>query len=176
MPTITISSEHDEMLESLAELMGLRWPTRESVIAKVIEEKYGQVAHSNEPAEARLKASADELKFSRVDTIWIDDNLITVKNWNGLMKEMHVLALEHFGELDTLKATTSANIREGSFSKDGYRDTGGGFSIQHVDAVNAWKISVALSQKMNLRIKVEFHWLDKPGALHPGQQGTIEVG
>jgi hypothetical protein len=95
-------------------------------------------------------------------------------NWNGLVRRIHAVAIDELGSLAQVRRVTRANIREGRYEEDGYayvRD--GDFSVQGLDSNLAWESSLRLAREIRIPLRVEFVWLNKDGAAHPGHRGIL---
>ena len=49
-----------------------------------------------------------------------------------------------------------------------------GFSVQGVDAQDAWRIVFGLAKKLSVGTKVTFEWREREGAAFPGRTGVLK--
>ena len=67
------------------------------------------------------------------------------------------------------------SVVEGKKTDEGYNPLSGlGISVRGVSANDAWKISLNIAEKLlNLPIRVQFSWADRPQAAYPGREGIL---
>jgi len=95
-------------------------------------------------------------------------------NWNELVRMAHIIALNKIGEIDQLKDLTLARIVAGYKDDEGYSYIAdSGFSIQGVDANDAWRILFDLARKLDVALCADFKWREKEGAAFPGKKARL---
>ena len=182
MPTVMLSDA------SLAEAKTIAEPlvdTLESLIARLIHEEAARRGTSRN-GNARPVATGDEglrlnpishenLAHTRVLSATIDGREIYRPKWNGLMDDVHVLALKRLGSFDALTRASGARLRQGRFEEEGFKYLpDADVSIQGVDANLAWDNALRVARAIGIPIKVIFEWRQKDGAVHPGERGVLE--
>jgi hypothetical protein len=184
MPTITVNLS-DATFAKAQRLAEPLVDTFETLFTKLIEEGFerkralpngnGQVAAVKEENHLRLDPDVHEnLVHTRVISATVDGREYR-PDWNGLMRDLHVLARKRLDSWDIFRQISRANMRQGRFEKDGYKYLpDGDFSIQGVDANLAWKHSLSVAQALKISIKVKLEWRDKDGAAHPGKTAVLE--
>jgi len=96
-------------------------------------------------------------------------------NWNDLVEVAHRHASGRFKTYDALRAATKSNIVRGERTDSGFRFVPDlDVSIQGIDADIAWRNALHLAQQLNVSIRVEFEWRNKPGAAKPGKRGLLD--
>jgi len=147
----------------------------EEVVRRGKESSSG-VGNATQDDVRRLNpVSHENLAHTRLISAVIGGREMYRPKWNGLMNELHVLALKHLGSFDALKQASGARLRQGRFEEEGYKYLpAADLSIQGVDANLAWDHSLKLARAIAISIKVEFEWRDKEGAVHPGRRGVLE--
>lgn len=100
---------------------------------------------------------------------------LAASNWNNLLDEAHAKAYEILGrDFDSLQRVSEARLRKGEETKQGFRQIKGlGFSIQGVDANDAWAFSLRLAKKCGFNLQAEFRWQHKDAAAFPGKNGQM---
>jgi len=99
--------------------------------------------------------------------------------WNNLVHVAHAEAFLRLKSFDALKAATSSNMINGRSSSE---DTKKGYryvpeidaSIQNVDAAHALSNTLRLAKHLRAELTIDFEWMDKADAVHPGLQGKLE--
>lgn len=102
----------------------------------------------------------------------------TATGWNKLVHEAHVEAILRLGSLDALRGATKSNFIIGRASseetKKGYRHVPEiDISIQNVDAAHAWSNALRLARHLGVEVSVDFEWMQKSDAAHPGRKGIL---
>jgi hypothetical protein len=102
----------------------------------------------------------------------------TASGWNRLVHEAHIEAMSQLGSLDALRRATKSNLITGRASsedtKKGYRHVPEiDISIQNVDAAHAWSNTLRLARQLRVEVKVDFEWMQKSDAAHPGKKGRL---
>ena len=103
----------------------------------------------------------------------------TASGWNKLVHFAHIEGMSRLGSTDALRAATKSNFISGRPSsedvKKGYRHIPEiDISIQNVDAEHAWSNTLRLARHLNVGVRVDFEWMQKTDAAHPGEQGCLE--
>jgi hypothetical protein len=116
-----------------------------------------------------------DLSHTSVKSVRIGDEPLAKAHWNGLLRQVHLLALEQLGSFAALQAATNSKVREGSYEDDGFHYVvEGDFSIQGQDSNLCWANSLKLARTIPIALAVEFTWQQREGAAHPGEAGTLE--
>ncbi len=120
--------------------------------------------------------SPPDLRHARVLAARIGNT--TASGWNKLVHAAHAEAFRRLGSLDALRAVTTSNLKRGRANSDdtirGYRYLpDADVSIQNVDAQHAWSNALRLAKHLNVELTVDFEWMDKPDAAHPGMKGRL---
>jgi hypothetical protein len=96
-------------------------------------------------------------------------------NWNDLIDVAHRHAAKQYPTYEALRAQTKSNIVRGVKTDTGFHHLPDiDVSIQGIDADSAWRNTLHLARRLNVPIRVEFAWRDKPSAAHPGKHGSLE--
>jgi hypothetical protein len=180
MPTIDISSETLELLKRLA--VPFVDTTPESVIARLATDAL-EAEEAPRVGSGRVRPPdlvevdphfAGNLAFTRVRRARFGAQEVEPPKWNQLLRVAHLQARKVLGSVQALADATSARVRAGAYSGEGFRPVpGGDFSLQGLDSNLAWASSLRLAKKLNRPIEVEFEWLDKEAAAHPGKRGHL---
>lgn len=137
--------------------------------APVSEARSAPVIHRFGPG------SAPDFTHTRVLAAYFAGQETTRPKWNELVRLAHEVALARNLSVDQLKKLTTANICEGAKSDEGFKPAHNfRYSIQGVDANDAWRISYDLARKLKCNVRVEFEWRAKDDAEFPGERGLIE--
>jgi hypothetical protein len=182
MPTIVLSDEYDAKLKTLAEPFV---DTRESILQRLINEAVAQAgttpnlnghAHAAVNNVRHLNPDApDDLTHTRVRSATIDGQELNRPKWKTVMDHFHVIGLQILGSFEALKQASGANLRKGRFEKDGYKYLPqADLSIQGVAAKLAWSHSLRLARAINVPVRLEIEWHDKPEAAHAGEIAFLE--
>jgi hypothetical protein len=102
----------------------------------------------------------------------------TSSGWNKLVQEAHIEAMSRLGSLDALRRVTKSNLIVGLASseetKKGYHPVPEiHISIQNVDAAHAWSNTLRLARHLGVEVRVDFEWMQKSDASHPGRKGRL---
>jgi hypothetical protein len=183
MPTITLSDGYDAKLKALVTEPFV--DTRESLIQALIDEALARRGITvNAKGQARVAGdnlprlnpdSPDNLAFTRVRSATVNGKEINRPKWNGVMDQLHVLALRRLGSFDALKRATRARLRQGRFEDEGYKYLPeADISIQGVDSNLAWAHSLRLARALRVPLRLTVEWRDTPSAAHPGESAVLE--
>jgi hypothetical protein len=103
-----------------------------------------------------------------------DFNGTPFSNWNDMLRIAHIRAFEETGDFEALRKLTRAQIRPGSYSKEGYKPISDiGISLQGVDADHAWEYGLRLAVHLKVSVKAEIEWRHNDKAAHPGERGIM---
>ncbi|MGA2858624.1 MAG: hypothetical protein ABSE40_17280 [Candidatus Sulfotelmatobacter sp.] len=102
----------------------------------------------------------------------------TASGWNKLVHEAHIEAMSRLGSLDALRTVTKSNFITGRASSEetrkGYRHVPEiDLSVQNVDAAHAWSNTLRLARHLRVDVSVDFEWMQKGDAAHPGKKGRL---
>jgi hypothetical protein len=113
-----------------------------------------------------------ELRHTRVVTASFAGQ--KAAGWNELVHVAHMQAIARLGSFEALRKATRSNIALGRQSGRGFRHVAEiDISVQNVDAEHAWANVLRLARQLNLEVQVDFEWLDKKEARHPGASGHL---
>lgn len=94
--------------------------------------------------------------------------------WADLVRISLERGFTQLGGFDELRRATDARIVNGIKTDEGYSPLGDlGFSVQGVDAQEAWRIAYGLAKRLLLDIEVVFEWREKEEAAFPGAVGRM---
>jgi hypothetical protein len=180
MPQIEITTETFEKLKRLAEPLV---DTTETVIARLADEAIAKGAASGSGFRSGGNYNGldldplnpGSLSFTRVRRITLDGADMDRPKWNKLLRVIHLLARARLGSFAKLEDLSSARLREGRWEEDGFSYLPkGDFSIQGLDSNMAWDVSIRLARQLDIPVEVEFEWLTKERAAHPGERGRLK--
>ncbi|MEX2217404.1 MAG: hypothetical protein WD749_01480 [Phycisphaerales bacterium] len=177
MITVTLPESLDAKLRTLAR----PFETREALIDRIADAELararGSAAASHaEPSPTRVldAESPPSLTHAKLLSAMVGGHAVQRPDWNRVLYHLHVVARKRLGSLAAVKRASSANLRDGKHSTDGYHYLPeGGFSVQGVDANKAWAHALRLAQALGLSLEATFRWREVEGAAHPGQKGTL---
>ena len=177
MPNIEISEATFARLQNYAEPLV---DTVDSLISRLCDTfDAHQASHRHYetlPQEMiRLDIGTDELTHTRLLRAHRNQQPLDQRDWNSLMREMHLLARQSLGSFEALQKVSHANLRRGRYEQDGYRYIEAyDFSIQGCDANRACETSFRLAEAMSVPLRVDFIWRQNEDAAYPGSLGFIE--
>lgn len=148
-------------------------------------ESWGQGKREAAPkqeGEARFKSQAFEpknppdLRHTRIISAGFAGR--NADGWNRLVHVAHIEAMRRLGSVDALRRMSKSNMIIGrptsEDEKKGYRYIAEiNVSIQNVDAGHAWSNALRLAEALNVEVEVDFEWMQKNEAAHPGQMGQL---
>lgn len=177
MPTVELSEATFKRLQAYAKPLV---DTTSSVIDHLLD----HYEHGNQqlPSKA-VNGDAGMLRFDPADLPSLthtklrravfDGQELPRPNWNQLARIAIETGLERLGGFEPLSRVTDARIVKGMKSDEGYSPLGAtGISVQGVDTMDAWRITLGLARKLSMPVEVVFEWRNKEGAAHPGETGT----
>lgn len=95
-------------------------------------------------------------------------------NWQNLLRLIIKVLLGKGISIQEIKNKSSLNIKHGDFNESGFHlISNTDYSLQNVDANKAGRIIAILSKEYNIRVEIEFLWLDKPNAAFPNEYCKI---
>ena len=116
-----------------------------------------------------------DLRHTRILAAAVDGNRVKA-NWNNVLRQVLVLALEVVGGLDELRCRCAVNLVSGVKEDEGYRYVAeADFSFQGVNANAAANAVVALAKDVGLTLELDFEWRPKPQAAYPGRRARLLV-
>lgn len=98
--------------------------------------------------------------------------------WNSLVREAHIEAVRRFGSVEAVRRVTKSQVMFGRATsaqeKKGYRYVAEiNASIQNVGAEYSWSNTLRLAKMLKAPVEVEFEWLQRSEAAHPGKTGRL---
>jgi hypothetical protein len=98
--------------------------------------------------------------------------------WNSLVHVAHMEAVRRLGSVEAVRRISTANVILGRASseraKAGYRYVAEiNACIQNVDSEHAWSNTFRLAKTLKVPVEVEFEWLQKNEAAHPGKTARL---
>jgi|SRR5579872_2421269 len=98
--------------------------------------------------------------------------------WNSLVHVAHMEAVRRLGSVEAVRRISTAKMILGRASseraKAGYRYVAEiNACIQNVDAEHAWSNTFRLAKALKVPVEVEFEWLPKSEAAHPGKTARL---
>ena len=118
--------------------------------------------------------NAPDLTHTRVLEVRVNGNTKKPK-WNQLVRQLHKVALDAWGDFDTVQRSTLSNIEQGQKDTSGFRYAPElGFSIQSVPSNQAWSNVLHLAKQLGVEVEVRFEWMQKENALHPGSSAILK--
>jgi predicted transcriptional regulator len=124
------------------------------------------------PAAVRVVSPGDapNLTDTRIFAAFFAGTEVHTPYWNDLVRSAHDIALRRLGSISNVQRVTTANLVEGIKTDKGYKSVeGSGFSIQGVDANEAWRITYNLARKLNVAVDVGVEWRLTEKAEYPGE-------
>lgn len=183
-PRIDISEATYKKLQRLA--VPLK-DTDDSLVARLADAALAGVVYGVSPAQPdasqvalgdndRLsEVSPDvDLTHTRILKACFGGHIVENANWNRLAQYAHRRAFEKLGSFEELTAASSSNLRDGKFEEKTFTYVEGiGISIQDKSANGAWESILLLAKKLDMPVKVDFEWRNKPEAARPGESATV---
>lgn len=177
MPTVELSDATFKRLQAHAKPLV---DTTSSVIDRLLdhyEQGRERPAPKSENGHAGMlrfdPADLPSLTHTKLRRAVLDGRELPRPNWNQLARITLEAGLERLGGFEQLSHVTDARIVKGMKTDEGYSPLGAtGISVQGVDTMDAWRITLGLARKLSMPVEVVFEWRDKEGAAHPGETGT----
>ena len=114
----------------------------------------------------------DSLTHTSIDSARFGNE--TADNWNALVCVGIRIAAKKGCTIVDFRKWLNAQVEEGSVTDRGFHPVAGTrFSFQYMEANRAWENALALAKQLKCEIAVEFHWLGKSAAAHPGKSGAL---
>jgi hypothetical protein len=179
MPQVEIS---DATYAKLQQLGVAFVDTPETVIARLADDALAGhrargIGAVHDPVFSGIELDAfspGNLAFTRVRSASFAGREIDRPRWNKLLRVAHIEAYRKLGSFSELSEVSNARLRRGSYVKDGFSYLPEvDFSIQGLDSNLSWDSSLRLARKLGVPVEVEFEWLHKEGAAHPGKRGRL---
>ncbi|HEY0018008.1 MAG TPA: hypothetical protein VGC13_16960 [Longimicrobium sp.] len=180
MPQVEIS---DATYVKLQQLGVAFVDTPETVIARLADAALasqragGNGAPVRDPVFSGIELdvfSPGNLAFTRVRRASFAGREIDRPRWNKLLRVAHIEAFRKLGSFSALSESSNARLRQGSYVNEGFSYLPEvDFSIQGLDSNLSWDSSLRLARKLSVPVEVEFEWLHKEGAAHPGKKGRL---
>lgn len=169
----------DSTHSRLVELMGPD-DTTESAVLRLLD-FYG-VQMGNSGGALPQRAAENELRFKGVETpdlthtsvlmAQIDGLELPRAKWNTILSHLAVTAFKK-GAADVTSLVISG-IAPGKRTDSGYKFyPEANISIQGQDANDAWRLSLALANRLNADLLVECVWRNKEKAAYPGKKAVL---
>jgi hypothetical protein len=177
MPTIDLPEKTYKRLQALATPFV---DTPVSVVERALD-ALEALSPSNPPKPINSSSTrifgpseAPNLTDTRIVSALFDGVGLETTYWNELVRKVHELIFKRVGNFEALRRISTANIIEGSLTEKGYKPIEGiGFSIQGVDANEAWRITYHLARKLNVPLEIEFEWRTTERAERPGEAARL---
>lgn len=116
----------------------------------------------------------DDLRHSKIRWGRFGDRRISGRNWSQLVETAHELATERSQSFEEVRRITPFNVREGKYEERGYHHfPSAGLSVQYKSAPDVWDGCLKIAEDLGVPVEVEFEWLNKEGASHPGEKGKL---
>lgn len=163
----------ERLLSSYTEQTGRAGTTAEPTEPQVPEPKSargGSSAREFEPS------TAPSLRHTRVISAEFAGN--RANGWNDLVRVAHIEAMRRFGSLEAVRRVSTSKMILGRANseqeKRGYRYVAEmNACIQNVDAEHCWTNTFRLAKALKVPVEVDFEWLHKSGAAHPGKGARL---
>ena len=112
-----------------------------------------------------------DLTHTKVVAAKFAGTLVTKPAWNQLVKVSHQSAMSRLGSLSELRKVSHLNMRVGRYEEEGFfYISEADISVQGMDSNMAWDNSLRVAKAISESIEVEFEWLNKKGAVRPGER------
>lgn len=116
----------------------------------------------------------DDLRHTKIRWGRFNDRRISGRNWSHLVETAHELVAERSQSFDEIQRITPFNVREDTYEERGYHYfPGAGLSVQYKSAPDVWDGCLKIAEDLEVPIEVEFEWLNKESASHPGEIGKL---
>ena len=182
MPQITVEQVTFERLQSCAKPLV---DTPDSVVNRALDALEGLALKPDDrPAGTQREfvgAGVDpnqlpDLKHTKVLAASVDETPVRPANWNSLLRELLVRAIEHFESFDEVQQLCAINMVPVVKDDEGYKYLPEAqISYQGVPANVAATAVVALAQALGASLQVDFQWRRKDQAFRPGESARLQV-
>lgn len=180
MPQIEVTDATFKKLQALATPFV---DTPNTVIDRLIDYfRRGQSDSTIEAPETEETSSAlkfdpgslPSLTHTKLKSAVIADRLIDRPTWNRLVRIALEVAFTKSENFEELRRATDARIVKGIKTDEGYTPIiHQKFSVQGVDAPEAFRIIFGIARKFSLPFEIFFEWRDKEDAAFPGELGEV---
>lgn len=125
-----------------------------------------------QPQRAFGAATPPSLRHTRIITA--DFAGRKADGWNSLVHVAHIEAVRRLGSVEAVRRVSTAKMMLGRLSseqdKKGFRYVAEiNACIQNADAEHAWSNTFRLAKALKVPVEVDFEWLQRSGAAHPGK-------
>jgi len=116
----------------------------------------------------------DDLRHSKIRRARFDNRRVSGRNWSQLVKAAHEVAVEKTQSAEEASEISPFNVKMGQYEQRGYHHfPSAGLSVQYKSAPDVWEGCLRIAEHLGVPVEVEFEWLDKEGASHPGERGSL---
>ncbi|MGB2591045.1 MAG: hypothetical protein WBG02_06410 [Candidatus Acidiferrum sp.] len=135
-----------------------------------------KAARMGQPQREFESNAAPSLRHTRVISAEFAGN--RANGWNDLVRVAHIEALRRLGSLEAVRRITTSKMILGRANseqeKRGYRYIAEmNACVQNVDAEHCWVNTFRLAKTLKVPVEVDFEWLHKSGAAHPGKTARL---
>jgi predicted transcriptional regulator len=145
----------------------------------------GATAGQSESREGRRVQSQGEFEPGKVPSLRHTRILAAefagraADSWNNLVHVAHIEAVRRLGSAEAVRRISTTKMILGRASseraKAGYRYLAEiNACIQNVDAEHSWSNTFRLAKALKVSVEVEFEWLQKSEAAHPGKTARMQ--
>lgn len=129
---------------------------------------------SNSQAIVQNPDSPDDLKHTKIRWGRFGDNKVNGRNWSELVRVAHEVAAKRTNSFDSLSRISPFNLVEHELEERGYHFfPNASISVQYRSAPEVWEGCLQIAKSLDLAVEVEFEWLNKHKAAHPGERGKL---
>ena len=163
----------ERLLSSYTEKTGQASATAETTTPEAPEPRS---ARGGQPQREFESNATPSLRHTRVILAQFAGN--KANGWNDLVRVANIEAMRRLGSLEAVRRITTSNMILGRANseqeKKGYRYvTEMNACIQNVDAEHCWVNAFRLAKTLKVSVEVDFEWLHKSGAAHPGKSARL---
>ena len=139
------------------------------------------IAHHNSAGSSKSEDilvlnphAPDGLTHSKVRWGRFADRRVSGRNWSQLVEAAHEMAVDRSQTFEEVREVSPFNLKNGKYEERGYHFfPSAGISVQYKSVPDVWDGCLKIAEHLGVPIEVEFEWLDKEGASHPGEKGRL---
>jgi len=116
----------------------------------------------------------EDLRHTKIRWGRFGERRVSGRNWSQLVETAHELVTAQSSSFEEVRRITPFNVKESKYEQRGYHYfPSSGLSVQYKSAPDVWDGCLKIAEHLGVQIEIEFEWLDKEGASHPGEKGKL---